>query len=92
MGAGYSRVDLNGWARSVGASNDEEAIAALRQIALVLRDAIDGLLHARRLADQADDMSDLHDQVWDAWVAASQAVRIADHVRQAFARHERGND
>jgi hypothetical protein len=84
--------DLDAWARTLGASNDADAIATLR------RDRIGVLTHAGRLtlmlhryftagADRDDEVMIALQKGAAGALAASQAL---ERLQRAFERHERG--
>lgn len=86
------RKDLDAWARTLGASNDADAIAALR------RDRIGILSHAGRLALMLDRYvkagADRGDEVvvelYKGTAGALAASEALERLQRAFERHERG--
>lgn len=87
-----TRRHLNEWARVLGAKTDDEAVAALFTIRLVLDDAASKLAAlAGQIADAPPD-----DEVWEYVSAASSRCAWARAdiatLAQAFTRHERGDN
>jgi len=82
-------LDLDGWARAVRATNDDEALYEVRRLYLGLAEAEDAVRWVRsQLADGPDGRA--LDCVLAAWRNLDEALDVLAEVVDGFARHERG--
>lgn len=86
-----TRENLDTWARSLGARNDAEAVAALRSLRTVVYRAHSNLEFARLMAGQ-DVLSETALELFllEAFSAVENALDTITAVSRQFHAHERG--